>query len=198
MVEMTEAANILNNATPNSLVIMDEIGRGTSTFDGLSLAWACAEHLARHNQCFTLFATHYFELTTLANELETVHNAHTSAMEHKNQVVFLHQVKNGAASQSYGIHVAQLAGVPKDVIASARVKLDGMKTRQLMTMQQTGENQLPLALDASATAPPRATEHPVMAALQRLQLDAINAETALQWLHHLKNLAQKKPENEKT
>ena len=120
MVEITEAANILNNATANSLVLMDEIGRGTSTFDGLSLAWAFAEYLAKRKQAFTLFATHYFELTALPENITTIANVHINAVEHGDKIVFLHSVKEGPANQSYGLQVAQLAGVPKSVIAQAR------------------------------------------------------------------------------
>ena len=123
MVEMSETANILHNATSNSLILMDEIGRGTSTFDGLSLAWACADYLARHTQAFTLFATHYFELTTLAEEQTAIHNIHLDAMEHGDKIVFLHAVKDGPANQSYGLQVAALAGVPQMVIANAKSKL---------------------------------------------------------------------------
>ena len=113
MVEMTEAANILNNATRDSLVLMDEIGRGTSTYDGLSLAWACARHIGREVGAFTLFATHYFELTALADELPACANVHLDATEHGDTLVFLHAVKEGPANQSYGLQVARLAGVPK-------------------------------------------------------------------------------------
>jgi DNA mismatch repair protein MutS len=120
MVEMTEAAVILNSATDRSLVLMDEIGRGTSTYDGLSLAYACASHIARGLRAFTLFATHYFELTELANEIPSVANAHLDATEHGDGVVFLHAVKAGPASRSYGLQVAQKAGVPRPVIESAR------------------------------------------------------------------------------
>ncbi len=120
MVEMTEAANILNNATRDSLVLMDEIGRGTSTYDGLSLAWACARHIGRSVGAFTLFATHYFELTALADELPACANVHLDATEHGDQLVFLHAVKEGPANQSYGLQVARLAGVPKMVIQDAR------------------------------------------------------------------------------
>ena len=111
MLEMTEAANILNNATAQSLVLMDEIGRGTSTYDGLSLAWACAQHLARSTRPFTLFATHYFELTSLAAQLEGCANVHLDATEHGDKLIFLHTVKEGPANQSYGLQVAALAGV---------------------------------------------------------------------------------------
>ena len=120
MVEMTEAAVILNSATDRSLVLMDEIGRGTSTYDGLSLAFACASHIAREIRAFTLFATHYFELTELADEIPEVANAHLDATEHGDGIVFLHAVKPGPASRSYGLQVAQKAGVPRVVIESAR------------------------------------------------------------------------------
>ncbi len=142
MVEMTETANILNNASADSLVLIDEIGRGTGTFDGLSLAWACALRLAAVNRSFTLFATHYFELTALADEQATVHNVHIDAIEHQEKIVFLHKVKEGAANRSYGIQVARLAGIPGDVIGCAQSKLEALET-----LQQTSNNgtaQLPL------------------------------------------------------
>jgi DNA mismatch repair protein MutS len=123
MVEMTETANILNNATSNSLVLMDEIGRGTSTYDGLSLAWACAQYLADNIRCYTLFATHYFELTTLTEQYPHIQNVHLSAIEHKDDIKFMHQVQQGAASKSYGLQVAKLAGVPKAVLNVAKQKL---------------------------------------------------------------------------
>lgn len=123
MVEMTEAAAILNDATPQSLVLMDEIGRGTSTFDGLALAWAIARHLLAHNGCHTLFATHYFELTQLPAEFPQAANVHLSAVEHGHGIVFLHAVNEGPANQSYGLQVAQLAGVPSAVIRAARKHL---------------------------------------------------------------------------
>ncbi len=127
MVEMTETATILNNASPSSLVLMDEIGRGTSTFDGLSLAWAAAHYMAENIGAFTLFATHYFELTALANELPTCSNVHLDATEHKGELVFLHTVKPGPANQSYGLQVAALAGVPRDVVALAKHYLPSLE-----------------------------------------------------------------------
>lgn len=123
MVEMTETANILHNATEKSLVLMDEIGRGTSTFDGLSLAWSCAVYLAQHIRAFTLFATHYFELTELPKEFSDIFNVHLDAVEHEDKIVFLHNVQEGPASKSYGLQVAQLAGIPKTVIEQAKQKL---------------------------------------------------------------------------
>ncbi|MCG6867317.1 MAG: DNA mismatch repair protein MutS [Gammaproteobacteria bacterium] len=145
MVEMTETANILNNATECSLVLMDEIGRGTSTFDGLSLAWACAAHLAEETRSFTLFATHYFELTALPEQHATVANVHIDAMEHGERIVFLHALKDGPANQSYGIQVAQLAGVPPGTLARARDRLRLLEN-QSVTPQSSGP-QLTLALE---------------------------------------------------
>ncbi|MFT2111501.1 DNA mismatch repair protein MutS [Marinomonas sp. 2405UD68-3] len=127
MVEMTETANILNNASGQSLVLMDEVGRGTSTFDGLSLAWSSVDYLAKHIRCYVLFATHYFELTQLADELSNATNVHLTATEHEDSIVFMHQVHEGPASQSYGLQVAQLAGVPKKVIQEAHLKLSELE-----------------------------------------------------------------------
>ena len=126
---MTEAANILNNATRDSLVLMDEIGRGTSTYDGLSLAWACARYIGREIGAYTLFATHYFELTALAEELPACENVHLDATEHGDTLVFLHAVKEGPANQSYGLQVARLAGVPKSVVGEARRYLQELERR---------------------------------------------------------------------
>jgi DNA mismatch repair protein MutS len=130
MVEMSEAANIINNATENSLVLMDEIGRGTSTFDGLSLAWACAEKLVRDLGSYTLFATHYFELTEIPLLYKKAVNVHLDAIEHGDDIVFMHQLKSGAASKSYGLQVAKLAGVPTDVIKAAKLKLHQLEMLQ--------------------------------------------------------------------
>lgn len=127
MVEMTETANILNNATSDSLVLMDEVGRGTSTFDGLSLAWSSALHLANNVKAFTLFATHYFEMTELENLCETVKNVHLKATEHDDKIIFLHNVLDGSASKSYGLQVAQLAGVPMSVVQQAKEKLSSLE-----------------------------------------------------------------------
>ena len=123
MVEMEETANILHNASEHSLVLMDEIGRGTSTFDGLSLAWACGVELATRIRAFTLFATHYFELTTLPEEYPGIANVHLDAVEHGDSIVFMHAVREGPANQSYGLQVAGLAGVPRAVIERARTRL---------------------------------------------------------------------------
>jgi DNA mismatch repair protein MutS len=128
MVEMAETANILHNATDQSLVLMDEIGRGTSTFDGLSLAWATGIELATQIGAFTLFATHYFELTTLPDEYPGIANVHLDAIEHGDRIVFLHAVQDGPANQSYGLQVAALAGVPGRVIERARTRLRELET----------------------------------------------------------------------
>ncbi|MEJ2655210.1 MAG: DNA mismatch repair protein MutS, partial [Acidihalobacter sp.] len=183
MVEMTEAANILNNATPDSLVLMDEIGRGTSTFDGLSLAWACAEQLAETTRAFTLFATHYFELTTLPEEHTGVANAHTEAMEHGDEVVFLHQVREGPASQSYGLQVARLAGVPTAVLKRARKRLEALE------MRAAGEVETPqLSLFGATPQPAEAEPHPAVEALRELEPDALTPRQALNELYRLREL----------
>ena len=148
MVEMTETANILHNATANSLVLLDEIGRGTSTFDGLALAWACAEHLSKKIKSLTLFATHYFELTSLPEQRSNVANVHLSATEHNNKIVFLHSVKEGAASQSYGLQVASLAGVPKIVIEKAKNRLYELENQNRPLIEESGQQQLSLMIDA--------------------------------------------------
>lgn len=191
MVEMTEAANILNNATAHSLVLMDEIGRGTSTFDGLSLAWAFAEDLARNNKAFTLFATHYFELTTLAEQLSTIANVHIDAVEHGEKIVFLHTVKDGPANQSYGLQVAQLAGVPKHVIQQARKKLYALE-QDALAAPQTGQT---LALNL-ATPAPEAEPEPIVdeiaaqlkQALHDLEPDELTPRQALDELYRLRKL----------
>jgi DNA mismatch repair protein MutS len=133
MVEMTETATILNNATAQSLVLMDEIGRGTSTYDGLSLAYATADHLASKIAAKTLFATHYFELTELAEQTTGLVNVHLDAIEHKDTIAFMHTVLDGAASKSFGLQVAALAGVPKAVIAHAKQKLKLLENHQSVT-----------------------------------------------------------------
>jgi len=180
MVEMTEAAYILHHATPASLVLMDEIGRGTSTFDGLALAWSIARHLLSRNRCMTLFATHYFELTTLASELPHVANVHLDAVEHREKIVFLHSVAEGPANQSYGLQVARLAGVPEAVVREAR--------RHLVELEQHGIAQHPQR-DLFASAPPaEAEEHPVVAALREIDPDTLTPRDALDALYRLRGL----------
>jgi DNA mismatch repair protein MutS len=162
MLEMTETANILHNATDKSLVLMDEVGRGTSTFDGLSLAWACAAYIAREIRAFTLFATHYFELTSLAGSAPAVANVHVEAIEHGERLVFLHSVKDGPANQSYGLQVAALAGIPKSVTAQARVYLAELeRERDALRQSASPQAELPFFSPhaAPATAPAGATDH---------------------------------------
>lgn len=180
MVEMTETANILHNATNQSLVLLDEIGRGTSTFDGLSLAWAVAKHLLEKNQSLTLFATHYFELTQIVDAFKQAANVHLDAAEHGSGIVFLHKVEEGAANQSYGIQVAQLAGIPQSVVAAARRKL------MQLEKQQQAEHQADLFV--ASAAPAAAPLHPVLSALETIQPDDLTPKQALEWLYQLKGL----------
>jgi DNA mismatch repair protein MutS len=179
MVEMTETATILNNATESSLVLMDEIGRGTSTFDGLSLAWAAAHHMAEKVGAFTLFATHYFELTALAEELPACSNVHLDATEHRNQLIFLHAVKPGPANQSYGLQVAALAGVPREVIRRARSYLASLETHA-----QSDGPQASLPLTAPMELPP--DNDALRDALDELDPDGMTPREALEALYRLK------------
>jgi DNA mismatch repair protein MutS len=178
MVEMTEAASILHNATDRSLVLMDEIGRGTSTFDGLSLAWACARHLAERNSAFTLFATHYFELTRLADELQHVVNVHLDAVEHDDELIFLHAVKDGPANQSYGLQVAQIAGVPRSVISAARGYLKELEAQQREGPSAQGELDL-----FSQPEPPT---NPVLDILEAADPDSLSPREAHALLYALR------------
>jgi DNA mismatch repair protein MutS len=187
MVEMTEAANILHNATAKSLILLDEIGRGTSTFDGLSLAWAMARDIAVRIRAFTLFATHYFELTTLASEIEGCANVHLDATEHGDGIVFLHAVRDGPANRSYGLQVAQLAGVPVGVIVNARRYLEQLESERERQRAQ------------AASREPRAaqTELPLLAApgpdalrqaLRAIDPDELSPKAALEALYTLRRL----------
>ncbi|OWL88916.1 DNA mismatch repair protein MutS [Halopseudomonas aestusnigri] len=182
MVEMSETANILNNATSASLVLMDEVGRGTSTFDGLSLAWSAAEYLAKV-RAFTLFATHYFELTGMADTDEGVANVHLNATEHNERIVFLHNVQPGPASQSYGLQVAQLAGVPRPVILRAREHLAQLEQQGLEQhgSKPAGKTEQPFQTDLFASAP-----HPLIEQIQALNPDDLSPRQALDLLYKLK------------
>jgi len=184
MVEMTEAANILHNASEKSLVLVDEIGRGTSTFDGLALAYAIARHLLEKNCSYTLFATHYFELTRLNEEYQQLVNVHLAAIEHKHSIVFLHSVNEGAASQSYGLQVAALAGVPHEVIRNAK--------KQLAKLEQQSAAQHPQGdlFSAMKNLPEMAEpeDHPVLKLLQAIQPDEMSPKDALEKLYQLKKL----------
>lgn len=191
MVEMTESAAILNGATEHSLVLMDEVGRGTSTFDGLALAWAIAKHLIQVSKSYTLFATHYFELTQLPEVHPSAENVHLSAVEHKENIVFLHAVQAGPASQSYGLQVAQLAGIPQGVIRSARKHLADLEAQSLQSTPQ-------FDLFSSAASAPEAEvleQTPVntelMDTLDTMDPDSMTPREALAALYELKSLANK-------
>lgn len=181
MVEMTETANILHNASSNSLVLMDEVGRGTSTFDGLALAWAAAVYIAEQLHAYTLFATHYFELTSLPEHYPAILNVHLDAVEHGSGIVFLHAVKSGPANKSYGLQVAQLAGIPKQVIEQARTKLLQLEAEDIRPQNpatRSSENVQQPDLFSAA-------QHPVIEQLQRLNPDDISAREALAILYEL-------------
>jgi DNA mismatch repair protein MutS len=183
MVEMTETANILHNATASSLVLMDEIGRGTSTFDGLSLAWASAVYIASEIKAFTLFATHYFELTALPELYPGISNVHLNATEHDKGIVFLHSVEPGPANQSYGLQVAQLAGIPAQVITRARKKLGQLEKDESKSSQgigPSGHGQTELFISQP--------DHPAVTMLQDLRPDDLSPKQALDMLYRLKAL----------
>ena len=180
MVEMLETANILNNATDKSLVLMDEIGRGTSTYDGISLAWAAASYIAREVKAFTLFATHYFELTALAEWVPGIANVHLDATEHEHTLVFLHAVKDGAADRSYGLQVAALAGIPKAVISEARGRLAAMEAES--RQQANKEPDRPPQPQLGLFAP----EHPALAELRNLDAGDLTPKQALDLIYDLK------------
>ncbi|WP_439327832.1 DNA mismatch repair protein MutS [Lonepinella sp. BR2357] len=186
MVEMTEMANILHQATAQSLVLIDEIGRGTSTYDGLSLAWACAEWLANQIRCLTLFATHYFELTAMPEQLSGTVNVHLDALEHNNSIAFMHNVQEGAASKSYGLAVAALAGVPKNVIKLAKQKLtqleklsnkSAVKKSDILSLQA----ELPLLNEDES-------KNEVLEMLEKLDPDELSPKQALSYLYQLKKI----------
>ncbi|MEJ2328859.1 MAG: DNA mismatch repair protein MutS [Gammaproteobacteria bacterium] len=183
MVEMEETANILHNATEHSLVLMDEIGRGTSTFDGLSLAWACALELASRIHAFTLFATHYFELTTLPEEQAAIANVHLDATEHGDSIVFLHSVKPGPANQSYGLQVAQLAGVPRPVISRARKRLQELEQA---AVEQASSNQLSLFVSDACK---QQEADPLHEAFDEIDPDSLTPREALDLLYRLKEIS---------
>lgn len=211
MVEMTETANILHNASEHSLVLMDEIGRGTSTFDGLSLAWACAQHLASEVRAFTLFATHYFEVTQLPDTLSSVANVHLSATEHNDNIIFLHNIEEGPASQSYGIQVAKLAGIPAPVLSEAKAQLAALEADSNHQLQTTAANELadeekpasdsanfvaeqsPAVQSNSVDPNPQqcdmfASNHAAVDALTNLDPDDLTPRQALEALYRLKNM----------
>lgn len=187
MVEMTEMANILHQATSQSLVLIDEIGRGTSTYDGLSLAWACAEWLAKKTRSLTLFATHYFELTALPEQIEGIANIHLDALEHNNTIAFMHAVQDGAASKSYGLAVAALAGVPQSVIKLAKQKLHQLEKlsaqngdQQIQHLRALNKHQGELAFEAEPDA--------LREAIEQLDPDELSPKQALAYLYQLKKM----------
>jgi DNA mismatch repair protein MutS len=175
MVEMTEAANILNNATERSLVILDEIGRGTSTYDGVSLAWSITEYLHDNVGCRTLFATHYHELAQLAERLPRLRNYNALVHEAPNEIVFLHKIAPGSADKSYGIHVAQRAGVPGEVLARAREVLAELEQHHVEAPDRGGRIRRPRLVQRSLFAN---TEDPVLTALRELDVDKLSPESA--------------------
>jgi DNA mismatch repair protein MutS len=187
MVEMVETANILNNATPESLVLMDEIGRGTSTYDGLSLAWAAAAHLVGTVRAFTLFATHYFELTALPEQFEGVANVHLDALEHAHRIVFMHRVRPGPANRSYGLQVAALAGVPRGVIEDARAMLASLEAESNARAAAGGQRQIPLFETAAQEKTPRDRLRELV---DGMQPDTMSPREALETLYKLKALLE--------
>ena len=182
MVEMMETANILHNATENSLVLMDEIGRGTSTFDGLSLAWACGYHLAEKVNAFTLFATHYFELTTLPETVSGTINVHLDATEYKDSIVFLHSVQEGPASQSYGLQVAKLAGIPKEVVNLAKKELQRLEDKNL-SQQSNPSTKNTISQTDLFTQP---NDSALKALLDSVTPDELTTKEALNLIYQLK------------
>ena len=195
MVEMSETAYILNHATPQSLVLMDEVGRGTSTFDGLALAHAIAEHLLLKNGSFALFATHYFELTALPERYPAAVNMHLSALEQGRDIVFLHHIEAGPASKSYGIAVAKLAGLPARALKAAQRYLENLES-------QAAEQRPQLDFFGSASFEPDFTDDAaqdgerlsekssaLFAELDSIHPDEMSPREALDALYHLKQLA---------
>jgi DNA mismatch repair protein MutS len=183
MLEMTEAAAILHGASDQSLVLMDEIGRGTSTFDGLALAGAIATHLHDRSRAFTLFATHYFELTHFPLKHERALNVHVSAVESGDGIVFLHDIQGGPASRSYGVQVARLAGMPASLIRQARATLEALETQQKAADAQ-------IDLFAAPAPAPQREPSPAEAALAAINPDMLSPKEALDALYRLKTVQQ--------
>jgi DNA mismatch repair protein MutS len=185
MTEMVETAAILTQATPRSLVVLDEIGRGTATYDGLAIAWACAEALHDANRCRTLFATHYHELAQLEHRLSHAGNLSMRAKEWNGELVFLHEAGPGAADRSYGVQVARLAGVPPAVVARARSVLERLETGPGSPSRL---DDLPLFAAVAEAAPPHAEPSKVEAALAAIDPDGLSPREALDMLYRLKDL----------
>ena len=195
MVEMVETAAILNQADDRALVILDEIGRGTATYDGLSIAWATLEHLHEVNRCRALFATHYHELTALAAKLDGVENATVAVKEWEGEVIFLHEVRPGAADRSYGVQVAQLAGLPPSVVARARTVLNALERGDREGRAHPAElvEELPLFAAAATPAPAEAAPSPVEARLAEIHPDELTPREALDLLYELKAEMAREP-----
>ncbi len=189
MVEMTETANILNNASPQSLVLLDEIGRGTSTYDGLALAWTCAEYLARNVGALSLFATHYFELTALPDHVHEIENVHLDAIEHDDKIVFLHRVKKGATNRSYGLQVALLAGVPPDVVDQAKQFLQEMETGQSLPNPDRKQNDM--FSQKQGNLEKTRQNDLLLNELMNLDPDELSPKAALEALYKLKSSLRK-------
>lgn len=190
MLEMIETANILHNATRESLVLMDEIGRGTSTFDGLSLAWAAAHYLAQSIQAYSLFATHYFELTLLADDHPTINNVHLNASEYHDTIIFLHTVEEGPANKSYGLQVAKLAGVPREVIREASAMLQRLEKREPLVMHPNETRQQDLFSTMTDNAGNASSIlHPIVAKLATIDPDQLTPKEALAVLYELKQVS---------
>jgi DNA mismatch repair protein MutS len=183
MVEMTEAATILRQATEHSLVVMDEIGRGTSTFDGLSLAWEIARQLVNKNRCLTLFATHYFEITELALEHPEAVNVHLSATEYGQNLIFMHSVEAGPANRSFGLQVAKLAGLPAQVIKHAQKRLLGLEEKQRQHDTQASLFDSNTISETATNAP-----HEAVSIIAKTDIDQLSPKAALQLLYELKDL----------
>jgi DNA mismatch repair protein MutS len=191
MVEMTEAASILNNATEHSLVLMDEIGRGTSTYAGLALAQAIAQRLAAHNRSFCLFATHYFEITDLPRHVKGAINRHLSVKEHRGNIAFMHEVAEGPASKSYGVHVAKLAGLPPSVIKQATQTLEMLEAKHAAQEKQFdlfAQAPAPLATMAAQIEP--AFDSELLSKLKQINPDDLNARQALDLVYELSAMVQ--------
>jgi len=205
MVEMTESAHILRHATEQSLVLMDEVGRGTSTYDGLSLAWACAEHLSVHNRCLCLFATHYFELTDMADQFDGVENVHLDAVEHNGSIVFMHRIKTGATNRSYGLQVAELAGLPAKAMDYARSRLAALESSPTsvdsVTIDTPDNGSQQRDTHSSNAGLPQLDLFPSSDALQQyledIELDATTPREALEHLYALDALRRPKPDSAK-
>lgn len=198
MVEMTETANILHNATDRSLVLMDEVGRGTSTFDGLALAWACARHLAEQVRAYTLFATHYFEITSLPETVPGIANVHLNATEHKDNIVFLHKVQEGPASKSYGLQVAKLAGIPASVLAQAQHQLQLLEQGEHIQVNNktTAVTSIDTQVNTDSPTPLQTglfdvMPNPVVEALKKINPDNFSPREALEQLYRLKEVLNK-------